>query len=174
MKNRFILGAAALFITIALVSFFVFNRAQDLKFETIDQGEILDGYIGSKQPNVLILSQNGSINNPGKDVQFPNELAEKLRSVDYDKFFVIILFRGDTPGFNEKYTIDALSIIRSRNRVIIKTSLGNPSDETIIGLLHSYPYRIIKVSKSGQWNQEITFILDVDGKEMDRQKLFVP
>ncbi len=174
MKNKLVQGLAALFLVAVLVLAIVFNRGQVLKFETIDQGEFLDSYIGSIQPNMLIISQKGNIANPGKGVQFPFELVEKLRYIDYEEFLVIILFRGLTGSFSEKFTIDPSMVLRSSNRVIIKTTLGEPPKESGVGFLQSYPYRIIKISKSGHWNREITFILDIGGKAVDKQKHFVP
>ena len=54
----------------------------ELPFETIEQGS--GGlFYGEEDPNFLVITQPEQVDAPELDVQFPSDLAEQLRAVDY-------------------------------------------------------------------------------------------
>jgi hypothetical protein len=172
MKEKLILSTAIMLIVFELAFATIFNRAQVLKFETIEKGERLGIYYGPEHPHMMIIAQLADIDKPIDGLQFSPELVGKLRAINYQKYFVAILFHGMIGYLDPDVNINPQWITHSRERVNIHAFLSK--QPRLMGMILSSPYRIIKVSKTGQWNSEVTFILNVGLKEMDRQTRFVP
>jgi hypothetical protein len=172
VKDKLLPSLAILLIVFAFAFVTVFNRAQVLKFETIEEGECLGSCLRPEQPGMVIISQLADVDSPSQGLQLPDDLAEKLHAIDYQKYFVAVLFHGLTGSSVPLVNINPLMITHAREKVTIYAFLSRPS--RIMGQIVLSPYRIIKASKGGQWNSEVTFILNVGFKEMDRQTSFVP
>jgi hypothetical protein len=148
----------------------------ELPFQTIAQGEGFPtgrSYPGEK-PDLLIITAPEEVDTPGLEVQFPPDLAEQLRAVNYNDRFVIIVLRGQLGGTSPSYAIDVLEVVRSGNRVVVRTHFGELGPEEGVLMAFSSPYHILTVAKAGTWNQKIRFILEEDGKMVKERTHFVP
>jgi hypothetical protein len=146
----------------------------DLPFDTIAQD---DGFATGRSPadpNLVVISNPEQVDSPGLDVQFPSNLAEQLRAVDYQTHFVIAVFRGTLRGRSPKLDVEVLRIVRDRDRVVVQARFGH----SVVGErsfpAFSSPYHIITVSKEGKWSRDIRFTLKVDEKEVVERTYFIP
>ncbi|HLF27777.1 MAG TPA: protease complex subunit PrcB family protein [Anaerolineae bacterium] len=148
----------------------------ELPFESISQGRRLPGgqsYEG-KEPDLLIISTAEEIDDPELGVQFDPGLAEQLRTLDYQRRFVTIVFRGLPSDTGPQFTVDILGVTRTGDQVVVKTHFGRPGPNEMSRPLVSYPYHIIAVAKEGEWAREMRFALEVDGQVAKERTHFVP
>jgi hypothetical protein len=156
----------------------IVSRPQELElpFETIAQGVGFPtgrSYSG-EEPNLLIITKPEEVDAPGLEVQFPSELAEQLRAIDYKRSFLIVVFRGLLSAQSPKYTIDILQVSRSGEEARLKVHFGEPRPDEIRLPAFSSPYHIIAVSKEGEWARDVRFVLEVDGQAVKEQTHFIP
>jgi hypothetical protein len=123
---------------------------------------------------LLVITTPEAVDSPGMDVQFSAELADQLRAVDYEHNIAIVVFRGLLQALSPRYTVDILQVVRSGNQVVVQTHLGVPGPEQ--GSLSSFssPYHVIAVPRQGMQEQEIRFILEVDGQMANEHTYFIP
>ena len=156
----------------------------ELSFKSIDQGySIYQGYklspengYGSdkKEPGIVVITDIDEVENPGTDVQLSMDLVDKLRTVDYKKNFGVIVIRGLLQGTSPKYSVDILRVIREGDTVTIQAHFGETGPHDVIQQAFSSPYHIIRVTKAGEWDRDIHFVLDADGKEVANTTHFIP
>lgn len=149
-------------------------QIEELSFETIAQG---DGFYagrgyGGEEPALLVVASPEAVDKPGLDVQFPSELADQLRQLDYDRFFAILVLQGQKRSTG--YAVSIKRIVRQGNQVTIDAEFVEPSPGTRIKPAFTSPYHLVAVSKERQWGQEVTFVLVVNGKTVAETTHFIP
>jgi hypothetical protein len=150
------------------------TREQELSFETIAQGDGFytgQGY-GGEKPNLLVTASLDEINKPGLDVQFPSEVADQLRQLDYDRFFTILVLHGRVGSTRVSVTVQ--QITRQDEKVTIRAEFVKPSPGTRSEPAFTSPYHLVAVSKRGEWGQQIHFVLVVDSEEVAETSHFIP
>ncbi len=145
-----------------------------LPFETIAQG---DGFYtgrsyGGEGPNLLIITELNEVDSPGLDVEFPPELADQLRHLDYNRFFAVLVLQGlkSTGGFS--VTVQRIS--RENNQVTVQIQFIEPGPGAWITGAFTSPYHLIAVSKRGEWRQQIRFVLVTNSEEVAETSHFIP
>jgi hypothetical protein len=149
----------------------------ELPFQTIAEGEVVGDYgygYSKEEPDLLIITAPAAVDSPGIDIQFSADLADQLREVDYDHNIIIVVFRGLIGALGSSYNVNILQVVRSGDRVVIRTHFGVPGPEE--GSLPSFssPYHIIAVPRQGMQEQKIRFILEVDGQVAKERTYSIP
>lgn len=150
----------------------------ELSFETIAEGHSAGypdgrGYSG-EEPDLLFITAPEEVDTPDAEVQFGSDLGEQLRAVDYSNKFVIVVFRGLMTVLSPSYTVDILQVVRTGNRVVVRTHFGAPGPQQGAFPALSSPYHIIAVPMQGMQGQEIRFVLEVDGQVVKERTHFIP
>lgn len=172
--NLSIVLAALLLVAAGVILAACRPQQTELPFETIAQSEGFTTGRSPADPNLVVISSPEQVDSPGLDIQFPSDLAEQLRAVDYKTHFVIAVFRGTLTITSPRLTVDILRIVRQGNRVVLQTHFGDSVIGTRILPAFSSPYHIITVSKEGEWSRDIRFVLEVDEKEVAERTYFIP
>lgn len=149
-------------------------REQNLSFETISQGDGFytgQGYGGGK-PNLLVITDPDEIDNPGLDVQFPAELADQLRQLDYGRIFAILVLQGQKGSTG--YAVTVQQITRQGSQITVKAEFVEPSPGTFIKPAFTSPYHLVAVSKEGKWGQQIKFVLVANDEPVAETRHFIP
>lgn len=155
-----LLGLMMLLFTLAACK----PQSEELSFETIAQS---DGFYtgrgyGGEEPALLVIASPEEIDKPGLDVQFPSELADQLRTLDYTRNFVVLVLQGQKRSTG--YAVTVKHIVRQGNQVTIEAEFVEPSPDTFRKPAFTSPYHLVAVSQEGQWGQEIKFVLVVNGE----------
>ena len=149
-------------------------RQIELPFETIAKSEGFGTGRSPADPNFLVIAEPEEVDSPGLDVQFPSDLAEQLRAVDYRSNFVIAVFRGRLSILSPKLDVEVLRVVRDGETVIVKARFGDSVIGERISPAFSSPYHIVAVSKEGEWSRDISFVLEVGGEEMAERTYLIP
>lgn len=142
--------------------------------ETIAQGDGFytgQGY-GREEPNLLVIAESDEVDKPGLDVQFPLEIADQLRQLDYDRFFAVLVLHGHIGSTGVSVTVQ--QIMRQDKKVTVLTEFVRPAQGTRMMPAFTSPYHLVAVSKQGEWEQQIRFVLVVDGEEVAETDHFIP
>lgn len=105
------------------------------------------------------------------------DLNEQLGHLDYQRHFAAVVCRGVLPVTNPSLNPEVRQVTRYENKVVLHVHLKD--FKTVIqteGAAQggSSPYQLIAVSKEERWQQEINFVLEVDGKEAKERSHFIP
>lgn len=149
-------------------------QIEELSFETIAQG---DGFYagrgyGGEEPALLVIASPEEADKPGLDVQFPSELADQLRTLDYTRNFVVLVLQGQKRSTG--YAVTVKRIVRQRNQVTIDAEFVEPSLGVRRKPAFTSPYHLVVVPKEGQWGQEVKFVLVVNGETVAETTYFIP
>ncbi|MGQ9503220.1 MAG: protease complex subunit PrcB family protein [Anaerolineae bacterium] len=168
IKN-IILLVALLFISAACHS-----REQNLPFETISQGDGFHtgkGY-GQEEPNILIIAGSNEVDQPGLDIQFPAEISDQLRRLDYDQTFAILVLQGQKRISG--YSITLQRIVYQNDQITVEAEFVEPALGSRIHPAFTSPYHLVAVSKEGKWGQQVKFVLMRDSQPVAETTHFIP
>ncbi len=146
----------------------------ELPFETIAQG---DGFYtgrgyGEEEPNLLIIAGPDEIDKPGLDIQFPLEVADQLRHLDYDRFFAVLVLQGLKAQGG--YSVTVQRIVRQDDQINVYVEFNSPEPGTRRIQAFTSPYHLIAVSKRGEWRQQIRFVLVTNSEKVAETSHFIP
>jgi hypothetical protein len=149
-------------------------QIEELSFETIAQG---DGFYagrgyGGEEPALLVIASPEEADKPGLDVQFPSELADQLRTLDYARNFVVLALQGQKRSTG--YAVTVKRIVRQGNQVTIDAEFVEPSSGTRRKPAFTSPYHLVAVSKERQWGQEVKFVLVVNDESVAETTHAIP
>lgn len=149
-------------------------QIEELSFETIAQG---DGFYtgrgyGEEKPALLVIASPEEADKPGLDVQFPSELADQLRTLDYTGNFVALVLQGQKRSTG--YAVTVKQIVRQGNQVAIDAEFVEPLPGTRRNPAFTSPYHLVAIVKDGQWGQEVKFVLVVNGATVAETTHFIP
>ncbi len=149
-------------------------QTQELPFETISQGIGFPtgrSYSG-EDPNLLVITAPEAVDAPGLEIQFTPELAEQLRTLDYDRYFAILVLQGHKNIIGYQVTIQ--QVIRQGNQINIQVEFVEPAPETLILPAFSSPYHLIAVSKTGTWGEQFQFVLVNERQSVAETTYLIP
>jgi hypothetical protein len=149
-------------------------RQIELPFETIAKSEGFGTGRSPADPNFLVITEPEKVASPGLDMRFPSDLAEQLRAVDYQRTFVVAVFRGTLTGTSPELDVEVLRVVRNGDDVVVQARFGELEPGKLILPGFSSPYQVVAVTKVGEWSGEIRFVFEVDGEEMAERTYFVP
>jgi hypothetical protein len=137
---------------------------QNLPIETISQG---DGFYTSQgysqeEPALLVIVNPDEVDKPGFDVQFPLELADQLRHLDYNHYFAILVFQG--LKHQGGYSVTIQKVTREDDQVYVHAEFISPEPGSRRIQAFTSPYHLISVSKESTWDDQFNFLLIVDDK----------
>lgn len=147
------------------------SQIGELSFETIAQSDIIN--YREENPALFVITNEDEI-----ETLVPNVLAEdpvlvdRLRRLDYDRFFAILVLQGlkSTGGFG--VTVQRIS--RENNEVTVQVQFIEPGPGTRITGAFTSPYHLVVVSKQGEWGQQIRFVLVADSEVIAETSHFIP
>lgn len=158
------------------------SQSQKLPFNTIAKEstklDLITGENWEDQSDFFIITESGQVDAPKLDIpkmqiKFSPVLAEQLHTIDYQRHFVVVVFRW-LGALSSKYTVEILQITRDGEKVVLKVHFGKPGPNETTGPAFSSPHHIVAVPKEGKWAQDIRFVLEVDGKEVKEHICFIP
>lgn len=132
-----------------------------LLFTTIEKISLLDNaqLYSSEQPGFAIIDSEEDAVSLGGLVS--DGTRDWLEALDYERQFAMVVFAGIKPALEYGVTVDTL--LRKDNTVYIETMLEEPESGAPVTQVISSPYHAIEIPKVGDWGQEITFYLVIDG-----------
>jgi|WetSurMetagenome_2_1015567.scaffolds.fasta_scaffold501108_1 hypothetical protein len=170
-KLRFYTALMAICLTFCLVPGLVACQAISkgtptpqgtvLSFETIEQQDYSSGtgiLYDPETPGIMIVSKVEDISSLNELVA-ENSLSQ-LRSLNYDQYFAIAVFQGLKRDTGHGIQID--QVVRRENSVNIFVSIHDPKPGEPTGAMETSPYHLVRIQKTGNWGQEITFNLMAD------------
>jgi len=98
--------------------------------------------------------------------------------VSYSEYIVLATFLGFKPSSG--YTIEVEQICKNEDVIWIEAQdIGipiaeNEEDQIVADSTETYPYQIIRIAKDDQWNQDIDFVLSLDGQQVFTQTHYIP
>ena len=146
------------------------QEPQGLAFEVIESSSYAAGQTCiEKEPDLFIIATPEEAN--------ALDLNEQLGGLDYQRNFAAAVCRGRLTVTNPSLNPEVRQVARYGNKVVLQVHLKD--FETVLrneGSAQggSSPYQLIAVSKKGRWQQEIHFVLEVDGKEVKERSHFIP
>jgi len=146
----------------------------ELPFETIAQGDGFytgQGY-GREEPNLLVIAGPDEVEKPGLGVQFPLEIVDQLRQLDYDRYFAILVLHGHVGSTGVSVIVE--QITRQDKEVVVQAKFVRPAPGTRTMPAFTSPYHLVAVSKQGKWGQQIRFVLVTDSEEVAETSHFIP
>lgn len=140
-------------------------QEEELPFETIEQADYSPKY-EDKEPGLVIIA---SVDETDQlDGWVSPEAIKQLREVDYESYFVVIVFLGWQPTGHEGIRIERIA--RQDNAVSIYALVGRPTGETRV----TSPYHLVKIQKIGRWGTSINFGLVIGETAVASQSHYIP
>lgn len=147
------------------------SQIEELPFETITQRDFIN--YREENPALFVITNDDEIETLASNVLAEDlALADQLRQLDYDRFFAILVLQGQKRSTG--YAVSIKRIIRQGNQVTIDAEFVEPSPSTFRKPAFTSPYHLVAVSKEGQWGQEVTFVLVVNGETIAETTHFIP
>ena len=153
MKPRLVILLMIVLVTAAC------NKAdqQALPFSVLVQASSFREVSPPQQepPNLFVIASQEEIVPPIAEFRFPNDMLDQLNSINFNTSFAVLFMVGQIAEANI-----ITEITREKEQVFIKlvdTSVG-PGNYILEG--YSTPYQLVAVEKTGNWNQDIEFILE--------------
>jgi hypothetical protein len=154
-------------ITLILVLVFAgCSPSHTLSFKVIiEKAPFLVTGPGNKPlPDLIIIASPDEIVPPTPVVEYSEAMIESLKSVDFDKSFVVLHLVGQIP---DNGTIE--EVVRKGNTVYIKLISYSVGPGNYMFENFTLPYQITSIEKEGTWGEMIHFILEVNGGDIVAQ-----
>lgn len=133
----------------------------ELPFETVERTEISgtgDDYPG-KTPTLIVITRAEDITSLGNTIS--PSAQEELRKLDYNNYFVIVVFQG-IKGTN-MYGVNIQSVTKDENRITVFAHFTQRDPEMAAADVVTLPYHIVKVPRNGL-KGNFDFFLNGDGE----------
>ncbi len=101
----------------------------------------------------------------------PSAMAE-LEKLDFATEFLILARLGNKPSLHFAITIDRVS--RSGNIITVHAIVTEPQPNIAAESSETSPYHLVRVTKTGEWNDDFDFALVVDGATVATLTHFLP
>jgi hypothetical protein len=162
-RNRILAVAVLICIASIIVALRIYAgkpKPEKLQFQTIEQAEYgsLSSLYEACGPELIVITWAKEIEN--LDRIFNEDAKTKLKTIDYSKYFVILVFQGRRPTLG--YRVNIIKITRLQNDITILVDFTEPRPDMEAAPMESSPYQLIQMEKYGIWNQGITFKLAVN------------
>jgi hypothetical protein len=165
-----ILTCVTFSVTVGLVA--CEPQEADLPFETIEQKE----WAGTGQsyeafePGLMVFTQTEQL-----DILNPwitQDAQTKLLAVDYDQYFVVVVFQGKKPTTG--YGVDVNRIAQLENGVNVYAQFHEPKPDEAKADAITSPYQLVQVQKVGAWGQAVRLNLIVEDVTVASISSFIP
>ncbi len=125
-----------------------------LHFETIEQTERsrVSRFYNSPEPELIVIAQPTDIATV-TTLLLP-EISDKLKALNYQDSFAIIVFQGQKPSTG--YSVQIESIVRRENVIVVNCKFIQPGPTEPTNDAITSPHHLVKVQKAGVWNQTFT------------------
>lgn len=126
-----------------------------------------------KESTLLIIANGDEV-----DALVPNVLAEdptladRLRQLDYDRFFAVLVLQG--LKHQGGYSVTVQQVVRQDDQVNVYAEFTSPEPGTRRIQAFTSPYHLVAVSKRGEWGQQVHFVLAADSEEVAETSYFIP
>jgi len=121
-------------------------------------------------PSLIIIASQDEIVPPISELEFSDDVLEKLKGMNFDSTFAVLILVGQIP---EDSKIN--KVTRESDQVVIRVknySVG-PGNYKLKG--YSLPYQLISVEKKNKWDQSVEFILeDENGNLLGNISQYIP
>jgi len=163
-----------------LVLFLIITACQQqervLSFETIAKSDASDiGLIAYKEerPALLVIAKTEEIDDLIQNMLAGHSaLADQLRQLDYDRLFAILVLQGLKGQGGHSVTVQEVS--RQGSQVIVRADFVSPALGTRRIQAFTSPYHLVAVSKEGDWEQQVRFVLAVNDESAAETSHFIP
>lgn len=136
----------------------------DLPFETIEQkiwAGTGEAYRHS-QPGLMVIAR------PEETSKLDNLITQQahshLQTLDYSAYFALVVFQGLKGSGG--YTVEIERVTRQGNRVTISVQFQEPQPSSAVISAVTSPYHLVRVSKSGTWDELIEFTVVASGRQV--------
>jgi hypothetical protein len=158
-----IMGSIILFINLFI------PQKTNLQFQTIEKGESTKANKPT-EPEIFVITNNNDYLHLRGFISPDSE--ELLKTLNYDNFFVLMVFQGLKP--NSGYGIEIKVVTKTKNIVTLFTKFDEPKPDLEKSPEIRSPYHLIQIKKISNWDQEIEFHMVVQGQVVVSQTFFIP
>lgn len=124
----------------------------------------------SRSPSLAVASRSEEVS------QFANLVDQSqfgdLTKVDFTEQFLVLARLGNQPTAHYSITIDRIS--RSGSTLYIHAIVSKPKPDILAETLETSPYHLVRVDRTGDWNGDFEFALEIDGETVATLSHFVP
>jgi hypothetical protein len=145
--------------------------AKELSFETVKEFE--SDYTDI-DPDFWVLTSPEDMDALKPDLPIPSAVSTELQVLDYQRYFVIVIWRGQLPVLSSKYIIEPNQVLLYKDKIVVQVHYDPFDPEFIAAQAISSPALVLAVSKTEPWSKEIRFTLEVDGQEVKEHSFFIP
>lgn len=153
------LRALVIIILIVITSACSLKARQELPYEIVNDGIAFPTEVDDRDKilQLIVISELTQIS----QLEFSEALLSQVSEIDFQKSLIILFPRGQLP---ESGTVE--KIVRNNNEIVIRTTdiVPGPGSYALSGF--TPPYQIIKVVKTGVWNEYFDFILERENSEI--------
>ena len=150
------------------------QQEQPLPFETISHAEVIN--YREDNPKLLVITNTEEL----KLITFlsvadntrESELLDKLRQLDYDHIFVILIFYGYVGSGGYDITVQQIS--RQGDQIFVRATFVSPKSNSLVTLGFTSPYHVVMVPRTGDWNATVRFVLLKENKLVAETTHFIP
>lgn len=148
------------------------TQQQNLAFLVLTQSSPFVEISPPKQdaPSLIIIASQDEIVPPISEFVFSDDILEKLKGMNFDNSFAILILVGQIPD-------DSIinKVTRETDKVVIsvKNYTVGPGNYKLKG--YSLPYQLISVEKTNKWDQSVEFIIeDENGNLLGKISHYIP
>jgi hypothetical protein len=147
------------------------TEIQDLSFDTIDQGAYGLHYTGVK-PAIFVIARVEDVDTLNVDLQFRAPLTERLRQLDYNRSFAVLVFYGSVRTGGYSIIVDKIS--KQDSQIKVRAQFIQPGLHVEITQGFTLPYHLVAVSKTEPWKRNVRFILLKEDDPVAETSHFIP
>lgn len=110
------------------------------------------------------------------ELRFGDAVTAELRAVNYQRDFVVLVFRKAAPTTQPDPRPEITGISHRANAVTLSARFDPSLPKGGAPAVAAFPYHLIVVSKAeeGEWGKDVRFILVLNGKEVAEHTHFIP
>jgi hypothetical protein len=150
-------------------------KPQDLPFETLERADSAGTgkYYEDEEPKLVIVTGAEEIDLLGNTISL--DAQAQLRSLDFDRFFVIAVFQGRRSSLpTPRSGVEVQRCHRKGSTVTIYAQFHEPVEGHERHPEMNSPYHLVKIRKGEDMQGKFEFVLNVDGAVVSQQTHSLP
>lgn len=178
MKNRkiaaqkIVIAVIMGLVSVVFIDVLQSSQSQTIPFSVFDEGHSLivtkDFHHRETDPPLIIFASRDDMNLPS-NLEFPEPLADRIRQIDFENSFLILVDIGFPVGETVK------SVARKQEKVFITTYDAPLGMGNIVLEEWTQPYELIKIDKDDTWGDQFHFILQGETRGVHGETIhFIP
>ncbi len=164
----------SIWIKCLYIILFVLGGCKSL--EVVEFTTIADGpfsYYDQLPPALIVITNPAEIETEVKKILLDNKgVLDKLNNLNYEDVFAILVLQGQKQITN--YSVNVRQVTRSDNNLIVEADFITPKPGEVFGNAFTSPFSLITIKKSGQWSENITFMLQDKGEVVAVTSHYIP